>query len=230
MPIHLAIPSAVTNAERAYEYLRRVAIDFVLRPGERLNEGEIAQLLDMSRAPVREAMNRLVSEGLLTSVPNKGFSCRRLSASEILALYEVRGDLEVCAVASLRAPVPPQALAELDQLARSMRQNFGQEPLDTLLDQDEEFHLRLAALAGNEERLGILRHINARIRFVRRVNLEDPVRAPSMAEHLQIVAALGAGDTPAAARLLRSHLTLIATEVAAAVNLGLTRIYAPTVT
>ena len=227
---HISIPSAITNADRAYEYLRRVAIDFVLKPGERLNEGEIASNLNMSRAPVREAMNRLASEGLLTVVANKGFSCRRLSASEILALYEVRGDLEVSAIASLQAPVPLQAIAGLDQLGRAMRQGYGTEPIDDLVDLDEHFHLRLAALAGNEERVGILGHINARIRFVRRINLEDPARASCLDEHLRIVAALEAGDIPAATRLLRGHLTLIATEMAAAVNRSLTRIYAPTVT
>jgi len=230
MLVNIPIPVAVTNAERAYEYLRRVAIDFNIRPGERLNEGEIARHLNMSRAPVREAMNRLVSEGLLTAVPNLGFSCRRLSASEILALYEVRGDLEAAAVASLVPPAPPQVLADLGQLSRSMRAGFGVESLDALLDWDEEFHLRLAALAGNEERVGILKHINARIRFVRRINLEDPARVSSLDEHLQIVAALEAGDIPGATLLVRRHLTLIAAEVAAAVNQSLARIYAPTVT
>ena len=222
--------SSATNVERAYEFLRRMAIEFDVKPGERLNEGEIARQLQMSRAPVREAMNRLVSEGLLTVVPNQGFSCRRLSASEILALYEVRGDLETAALAGIPAAALPPAIAGLRDLSLSIREEFETTALEILVDRDEEFHLRLAALAGNEARVGILKHINARIRFVRRINLGDPARVRSLDEHLQIVTALEAGDIPAASLLLRRHLTLSAAEAAAAVTRGLARIYATTVT
>ncbi|MGA2082695.1 MAG: GntR family transcriptional regulator [Holophaga sp.] len=222
--------SAVTNVERAYEYLRRKTIEFDVKPGERLNEGEIARHLNMSRAPVREAMNRLVSEGLLTVVPNQGFSCRRLSASEILALYEVRGDLETAALAQVDPATLPSAIAVLDDLSRSIRDGFETASLESLVDLDEEFHLRIAGLAGNDARVGILKHINARIRFVRRINLGDPTRGRSLEEHLEIVEALRAGDVPSACALLRRHLTLSAEEAAAVVSRGLARIYATAVT
>jgi len=221
---------SVNSVERAYEFLRRRAIDFDLKPGERLNEVEIARRLRMSRAPVREAMNRLVSEGLLTVVPNQGFSCRRLSASEILALYEVRGDLETAALAGIPRSAVPAAVEELMALCRIMRDEFSLAPLETLVDRDEEFHLRLAGLAGNEERVGLLKHINARIRFVRRINLGDPARVRTLDEHLRIVEALGRGQAAQAALLLRKHLTLGAAEAVAFVTSGLARIYAAAVT
>jgi DNA-binding GntR family transcriptional regulator len=207
-----------------------MAIEFDVKPGERLNEGEIARQLHMSRAPVREAMNRLVSEGLLTVVANQGFSCRRLSASEILELYEVRGDLETAALAVIPPAALAPAIAGLRQLCLSIRDEFGYTDLGILADRDEELHLRLAALAGNEERVGILKHINARIRFVRRIRLGDPVWLRSLDEHLPIITALEAGDIPAATQLLRRHLTLRTADAAAAVTRGLTQIYASTVT
>ncbi len=219
-----------TNVERAYEFLRRMAIEFDIKPGERLNEGDIARQLAMSRAPVREAMNRLMSEGLLTVVPNQGFSCRRLSASEILALYEVRADLETAALVRIPPEALPAVTGDLAALSQSILDEFDTTPLETLVDRDEEFHLRLAALAGNEARVGILKHINARIRFVRRINLGNPARARSLDEHLHVVAALRAGNQAEAAALMRRHLTLSAAEAAAAVSQGLARIYATAVT
>ena len=218
--------SSVTNVERAYEFIRRLTIEFDVRPGERLNEGAIARDLGMSRAPVREAMNRLASEGLLTLVPNQGFSCRMLSAPEILALYEVRSDLECAALAGIPRAALPAAIGPLTALSVAGRDDGRSAPLETLVDQDEEFHLRLAGLAGNEVRVGLLKHINARIRFVRRINLGDLARDRALDEHMRVVDALRAGALEEAAGFLQRHLATCAAAASAAVPRGLARIYA----
>jgi DNA-binding GntR family transcriptional regulator len=222
--------AAQTSVERAYEFLRRLAVEFEIKPGERLNEGEFARMLKMSRAPVREAMNRLVSEDLLTVTPNQGFSCRRLSASEVVSLYEVRADLE--AAAASRVPVEhlPLGVSDLAALHEAMRREVRKASLDALVDRDEAFHLCLAGMSGNAERVGMLRNIDARIRFVRRIALEDPVRLKrGLDEHGAVIDCLKAGDLDEAARLLRRHLVLGPGEAAAFVNQALTRIYATTV-
>ena len=64
--------------DRAYERLKRMAIGYHLKPGERLNEGELAKQLGVSRTPLREALNRLAMEGFLRFSPGKGFFCREL--------------------------------------------------------------------------------------------------------------------------------------------------------
>jgi len=229
VPLPTAASPAATSVERAYEFLRRVAVEFELKTGERLNEGEIARRLHMSRAPVREAMNRLVTQDLLVTVPNQGFSCRRLSASEVVALYEVRADLEAGAVERLAPAAVARAAAELEPMSAAMRRGARKAGLEDLVDQDESFHLRLAELGGNLERMGMLGVINARIRFVRRINLEDPRRMKrSLEEHAAIVESLRAGDPAEASRRLRRHLALSAEDAAAFVNQALTRIYATT--
>jgi DNA-binding GntR family transcriptional regulator len=223
-------PAAQTSVERAYEFLRRMAVEFEIKPGERLNEGEFARLLKMSRAPVREAMNRLVSEDLLTVTPNLGFSCRRLSASEIVSLYEVRADLETAAVGRASGENLPQGIADLAALHAAMRREVRKASLDDLVDRDEAFHLRLASLSGNAERVGMLRNIDARVRFIRRISLEDPVRLKrGLDEHGAIIDCLKAGNLADAALRLRRHLVLSPGDAAAFVNQALTRIYATTV-
>ncbi len=223
-------PMAQSSVERAYEYLRRMAIDFAMKPGERLNEGEFARVLKMSRAPVREAMNRLVSEDLLTVIPNQGFSCRRLSASEVNALCEVRADLEAAAVGRIPAEALAQGLRSLAKQHAAMRREARKASPEALADRDEAFHLGLAGLSGNGERLGLLRSINARVRFVRRVELSDPVRLKRiLGDHGAVLDALKAGDLEEAARTLRRHLLLGPEEVAGLVNQALTLIYAATV-
>jgi DNA-binding GntR family transcriptional regulator len=226
-----SLPSSPgTSVERAYAALREMLVRFAFKPGERLNEVEIARRLDMSRAPVREAMNRLVSERLLTFVPNQGFSCRRLSASETAALYEVRSDLESAAAQSVPATAAPEAIAELQRYWASVTAEQDTALVAALVARDEEFHLRLAQLAGNAERVRMLRDINARVQFVRLINLEDPARLrQAFAEHAEIVARLIDGDGAGAADVMRRHLTLSAEQAAASVRQGLARIYADSV-
>jgi DNA-binding GntR family transcriptional regulator len=211
--------------------LRAMAVRFELKPGERLNEVEIARRLTMSRAPLREAMNRLATEGLLTFVPNQGFSCRRLSASEIASLYEVRADLEAAGARAAALRARRGALEELDAYWSNVAAAQERTPLETLVARDEEFHLRLAELSGNRERVRMLHNINARIHFVRRINLETPARLKeSFAEHAAVLTHLLEGDGDGAAELLRSHIALSAEEAAIHIREGLARIYADSVT
>jgi DNA-binding GntR family transcriptional regulator len=215
--------------QRAYEALRGMAMRFELKPGEKLNEVELARSLAMSRAPLREAMNRLVTEGLLTFVPNQGFSCRRLSAAEIASLYEVRAELES---AGARSAATRAKRGELEALDLFWKQSEAQQEatLEEMVARDEEFHLRLAALSGNPERVRLLENINVRIHFVRRLNLETPQRRKaSFAEHEAVMKCLLRGDGEAAADLLRRHLTLSAEEAASTIREGLARIYAESV-
>lgn len=217
----------MSSAERAYRALRRMAITFELRPGERINEVEMARRLAMSRAPVREALNRLATEGLLTVQANHGFFCRRLSAAEISQLSEVRADLEAggALVAAVRADRTSlhtlveawrKAVAQADQLSPA-----------ELVVYDETFHLALAASSGNHERARLLDQINARLHYVRLINLEHPQRRQAtFAEHELIIEALLSGDGPTAAAALRQHITLSHEEALETVRIGLGRLYA----
>src|SRR5690606_31139082 len=87
-------PRAADSVNRVYAAIRRMAVNFEFRPEQRINEVELAAALNVSRTPVREALNRLVIEGLITLVPNKGFYCRPFDAEQIMSLFEVRTALE----------------------------------------------------------------------------------------------------------------------------------------
>ena len=215
-------------AARAYRMIHALTVNFEIAPDARLNEVELAGRLGMSRAPVREALNRLVVDGLVTFEPGRGFRCRRLSAKEIGDLYVVRSDLEVSAVReAARGHDPAQGRALLERWSEVLQSDAD---IDALIDADEAFHADLVALSGNAERLRVLRNINARIRFVRRINLDDDARrSASLAEHLPILESVLAGDGDRAARLLEAHLAMSSDELRRHVEAGLARIFADAV-
>lgn len=222
----MARPQANT-VDRAYEYLRDRLVTFRVKPGERLNESEIATDLAMSRAPIREALNRLIADGLVSFEPGRGFFCRRLSVSEIADLYAVRYDLEAGALTLAVAEATEAELMPFAARWRAVLARAEEMELDDLVTADETFHLELAAISGNAPRLKFLANINDRIRFVRRLNLEPQTRRQSaFAEHGNLVDAVLARDRAAALAELRKHLDHSADEVRMQVQTALARIYA----
>ena len=87
-------PKPESNVDRITAQLRRMAAEFEIKPDERIREGEMAKRLSVSRTPLREALNRLVSEGFLTFTGGQGFFCRSLTPDRILDLYEARAGVE----------------------------------------------------------------------------------------------------------------------------------------
>src|SRR5258708_8541307 len=90
--------SSDSIVDRVYEQLKARAVSYEFKPGERLNEGELAKRLGVSRTPLREALNRLNTEGFLRFTPGKGFFCRELDAHEIFDLYELRKSIELASI------------------------------------------------------------------------------------------------------------------------------------
>jgi DNA-binding GntR family transcriptional regulator len=213
--------------DHAYAVARDRAIKFQFLPGEPVNELELSRELGLSRAPIREALNRLVTDGLLTFVANRGFLCRRLDAAEIANLYAVRADIEAGGVRETLERRDIKGLKLLATRWRDVARHIDKIPIETLVKADEDFHLALAALSGSDQRVELLTHINARIRFVRLMNIESPTRrTKSFGEHEAIIKKLLAGDAAGAVDILRKHLSLSAAEVTESIKRGLPKIYA----
>ncbi|MCD8350331.1 MAG: GntR family transcriptional regulator [Planctomycetaceae bacterium] len=213
--------------KRAYEYLRDKTIDFGFRPGERINEVELANVLDMSRAPVREALNRLVVGGFVGFEPGKGFFCRKFSVTEISELFGVREDLELAAARQTCQIASDEQLATLMTNWQAVVETNLSMSIDELIVSDEQFHIELASLAGNSERIRVLQNINERIRFVRKINIESKQRRIDfVGEHSKIAQAFLSRDEEKAVELMKYHLGLNSKELKANIHEGLARIYA----
>lgn len=199
------VPDAENLAERVYRELREMAISFEIRPGERLNEISLAKDLGVSRTPLREALNRLCSEGFLTFSTNQGFFRKSLEVKEIFDLYEFRQKLEVAAVRLAVERATADQIAEIDQF---LEESSKEVPARTTLEMvalDEEFHEQLMTLSGNSEMLHSLKNINGRIRYVRWVDM-DGRRSVTQGQHKAIMKKVWDRDAEGAARLMSDHI------------------------
>lgn len=209
---------------RIYDTLAEAMSRFEFRPGERLNEGSIARSLGVSRTPVREALSKLVAAGIIDHVPGHGFMRRKLDPKEIFDLYELRQQIEVSAVrlAALRAT--PQGLADIDALLERSMAAEPEHSLDTLVAFDEQFHEGVTRLTSNAEMLRSLQQINARIRFVRWIDMRGR-RSGTQGEHRAILDTIKARDVLGGCALMETHVQRRLEQIVEAVREGYARIY-----
>ncbi len=216
-----------SSVDKIYGRVRLMAINFEFMPGERINESKLSKTLGASRTPLREALNRLVAEGFLDFENGRGFFCRALSPEKILSLYEARVAIESEALRLAVTRASDEAIEELGAFIGKCEPAYlGSSSTKELVDLDEEFHMRVADLSGNKELVRILSNINARIRYVRCIDMEGR-RAGTPEDHLQIIKMLKARDEEGAVKALRKHIVKRSEEATAAVKTAYSQLYVP---
>lgn len=213
-----------STADRAYREIRALAMMYKLRPGDTLNEIELAKRLNVSRTPLREALNRLSSEGFFTFEARRGFRCRPFEAKEIFDLYELRSELEMFAANLAVERASDEAVAALEEFCRTEGAKRFEADVMTQLDVDESFHERMVALSGNAEIVRTLSNINARIRFARWVDMEGRLHQTD-SEHLEIAAAIRDRDAARCQQLVAGHISRRADQIREVIKEGFARIY-----
>lgn len=208
---------AADSSERAYQVIRKMLVEFRLKPEERINEVQLSRSLGVSRTPIREALNRLASEGFVSLTPNRGFFVRSLSTEGLLDLYELRSIIECAAFRLMCERAGDEQIGQLRSYWDAIVEGYREQPPDLILAEDEGFHLLIAELSGNPEIVAQLNSINARIRFIRRIQIEHRTHDPAqVAAHSAIVDAAVRRDIEGGVDLLRNHieLTISATQQA----------------
>jgi len=192
---------------QVYRALRAAIVQHRLAPGDVVNEVDIAERLAVSRTPVREAMQRLVHEGLVDVRPRSATRVAVLDLQRVAEGMLVRGALEVKAIeaAARRAtPADVQRLSALnDELERAARAGDAA----AYVEHDDRFHADLLQLSGHPRIAVIIDEVNAHLDRVRAMSGALPERLPQSArEHRAILAALARRDADAAGRAMQAHL------------------------
>jgi DNA-binding GntR family transcriptional regulator len=218
-------PGARGAVDRVYEALKSQAISYAIKPGSRLNEGEVARKLGVSRTPVREALNRLTVAGFLSFTPSQGFFRKPFDPTEVFDLYEMRQAIEVASVRLAASRATDEGLRDVDEFLSRSAQYAETSDVDRLVRFDEEFHERIVKLSGNHEMLTCLLGINDRIRFFRWVDMESGRRRNTQEEHREVLGALQARDGEQAAASMHAHIARRRDQIVAQVREGYARIY-----
>lgn len=208
-----------------YEKLKQLAVGYRLRPGDRLNEVALSKELGVSRTPLREALNRLVAENLFEFKPGQGFFCRTLDAQTVFDLYECRRITEAAAARLACERASDEELRLLhDALIATGIETAGLTVAEACV-RDEEFHLGIARLSGNQVLETQLLRLNERIRYIRWISMAANRLQKSKGEHIALADALVARDADRAEAIVTAHIAKRMDEVVEVVRHGITSIY-----
>lgn len=187
--------------------IERMIVAGELGPGDKLNECALAERLQVSRGPVREAFRALEETGLVRLEKNRGVFVRQISAEEAAEIQGVRQVLEEYAMKSLALSISDESLLRIRGLMDSMEQACREQAVDRYFALNLEFHDQLILATGNRKLHETYQRLVNELRLYRRLLLEDDRNLEcSLAEHQSILAALQARDPERAALAMRKHI------------------------
>lgn len=212
LQIRSALPSSVefTNAPlrlRIASVLREAILDGDLRPGTPLVETALAERLEVSRAPVREAIRILAEEGLIETAPYRGSRVRPIERRDVEEVYELRGLHETFAVARIIERSDACDLSELEATCGRMSEHASRGDMRAVSAEDDRFHRLLIEAADHRLLLSIWTQLALRARQImslRNLQLKDPQQVAT--NHAGIVDALKARRLETALERVREHV------------------------
>ena len=197
----------LSNAQRALHELRARIFSGELSAGSDHLESELADLLEMSRTPVREAVLTLESQGLLEMRPRKGVRILPLSPEDMNEIYDVLTELEShAAERAAEAGYSAQDLSRLAQAIDDMDAAIARKDLDAWAEADDRFHKELVVLGGNSRIESIVGMMSDQVRRARSTTLfMRPLPTKSNEDHRIVYQAIRDGNAELARSTHRMH-------------------------
>ncbi|MDD2736206.1 MAG: GntR family transcriptional regulator [Desulfuromonadaceae bacterium] len=190
-------------SHQVYDILKEMIADYRFSPGARINVEQIAKEVGASRTPVWEAVHRLIQEGLLENIPNRGVFMLALTPKMAIELYVIREALEGLAARCAIPKVNEQVLKKMAKLIEEQRKVVAEENLVGYSQLDYEFHSLVYELSGNRTLLEILGAVKNKMRPV--AFQIKPILSRLLEDHMEILAAFQDRDSDRAEAAFRNH-------------------------
>lgn len=202
----LADDAATSSTQRIVDAITLAIVERRLMPGTKLAEQQIADIFKVSRTLVRQALNQLSRDRLVTLLPARGAFVAQPSVEEARQVFEVRRLLEGAMLRQLVARITPRQVAELKRHLRAEREAVGRSDVPGRTRLLADFHVLLARMLGNEVLAQLLADLLRRSSLISLMYQSSHSAQASQGEHVAIVEALERGDARAAVKLMESHL------------------------
>jgi DNA-binding GntR family transcriptional regulator len=197
---------APSTTRRIVDAVTAAVVERRLMPGTKLVEQQIADIFKVSRTVVRQALNQLSRDHLVTLDPGRGAFVREPGIDEARQVFEVRAMLEAALVRQLCGSITDPQVQQLRQHLREEAAAVARTDVTGRTRLLADFHVVLARMMGNEVLAELLGDLLSRSSLVSLMYQSSHSAEASQAEHVAIVEALARRDARAATRLMQSHL------------------------
>lgn len=203
-----------TIKDQVYNIIKANILNGNLKPGERLQEKKIAEELNVSRSPVREAIKELIGEGLLESIPNKSITVKKLSKKDIIDIFEFRSIIEKYAIENAIKNITEETIKILDEILNELKESYNSNDVDKYIRADIKLHDTLIYLSENMVVYKAFINIFSIIQPFRIISLHSKKRfEESYLEHKGIIEGLKEKDSEKAWKYDSVHLQLAKEEI-----------------
>ena len=190
--------------------LEQEILNGIRKPGDRLDERQLAEQFNISRTPVREALQRLAASGLVVSRGRQGLQVSQLSLADLLDAFSVVAELEALACQQAARRMQPEQRARMQVAQDACAKAAAAEDVEAFYAANLVFHEAIALASHNSILQEELRRLTLKVSPYRRTTTYQPGRMhASIPEHENVMNAIIRGDGPAAAQLMRAHVTLL---------------------
>lgn len=202
----ISIPRAALHAQ-VTQRLRQMLVEGRIEPGAKLNERELAEMLRVSRTPLREAIKMLAAEGLVELLPNRGAIAVSLTEADVRHTFEVMAGLEALSGELAAQRITPEELAELRAMQFEMMAAYTRRDMSNYYRLNAQIHTAINAAAKNPVLAATYNQVNARLQALRfRSNQDEEKWSRAAKDHERMIEALAQHDSAAMRELLVSHL------------------------
>lgn len=208
-PIRQSNPVSKTSlSESLVGYLKQQILDGILNPGDRIVETKIAEDLEISQTPVREALRQLAGEGIVTLVPNRGPIVRDLQMSDVFEIYSVRAGLEGLAMRFATQSASDEEIGRLVAFHRRMEEKAMDDTVTVaaLLADSASIHQYVVDLSRHTRLVAMYRSISFQIALVNRILGRESTKKKEVDQHREVVEALASRDPDFAEKTMRQHI------------------------
>ncbi|WP_255949835.1 GntR family transcriptional regulator [Streptomyces odontomachi] len=204
----LSIDIAPTHriADSVFQGLREAVLDGRIPPGRRLSVPALAQQLDVSRSPVREAVARLTADGLAVESPRRGAVVATITLADLAELYEVRGALEGVVARLAIERSGPELADRLDEVLAEHQAALDAGDIQTVQRCDAAFHRLIRQASRHDYASRLLDQIQSQVRLAMRTTMVAAGPERALREHREIATAIRLGDAELAERRAQAHV------------------------
>ena len=198
-----------TLMDRAFRQIREAIRRGKLKPGDRLVETQLAQEMQISRFPIREALRYLEKEGLVEAKPFKGTYVAQLTEQDMEELYSLRSAIEELAVRILIKNIDDDKIKKLESLVEDMVRASKDEKFDKMISQDLRFHQTICEMSGHRKLLDVWLNLENQLQIF--LTIEKDLFENSyqyVTTHHPILEAIKSGKARSAEKAIRDHLKL----------------------
>ena len=201
------VPGRKSLGQHVFENLKQAIIRGEMAPGDRLVESRLADALDISRTPVREAIHKLEREGLLRRLPKGGLAVMNLSREDIEETFGIRCVLESYAARLAAENCSEEELLPLEEKIREFQKFLDKGQLDELPRINTEFHSLFYALSRSPKLIKMINDLRDQIFRFRRILLKkDKWAGASNEDHRKMLEAIREGDVTRVERVVKQHI------------------------